>query len=65
MVVMVLSFLMKNKCISLEPIMKMSTFQLNFVYQADLKNLMLLNLEKYLFFEDMWMIFLLITKLTY
>ena len=41
----VICFLMEKKSLSLKPTMKMLTFQLNFVFEVHLMNLVLLSLE--------------------
>ena len=51
MVIIFLSFLTRKKFITLKFIIRISTFQFNFCKKTYLKNLMLLNLEKYLIKE--------------
>ena len=48
MVIIVICLLMEKRSSRLKPIMEMSTFQLNFVWEAYLIDLVLLSLEKYL-----------------
>ena len=45
MLMIVICFLMEKKSLSLKPTMKMLTFQLNFVFEVHLMNLVLLSLE--------------------
>ena len=51
MVIIFISFLTRKKFITLKFIIRISTFQFNFGKKTYLKNLMLLNLEKYLIKE--------------
>ena len=44
----VIFLLMENKYLSLKPTVKMLTFQLGFVSQADLMDLVQVSLKKYL-----------------
>ena len=48
MLIIIICLLMEKKSLSLKPKIKMLTFQINFVSEAYLMNLVLLNLEKYL-----------------
>ena len=51
MLIIVICLLMEKKSLNLKLIIKMSTFQLNFVLEEYLMDLVLLNLEKYLSIE--------------
>ena len=48
MLIIVICLLMENKSLNLKLIIKMLTFQLNFVSEVYLMDLVLLSLEKYL-----------------
>ena len=48
MAIVVICLLMEKKSLSLKPTIKMLTFQLNFVSQVYLMDLVLFSLEKYL-----------------
>ena len=48
MMIIVIFLLMENEYLDLKPTIKMLTFQLNFVLEEYLMNLVLLSLEKYL-----------------
>ena len=51
MVIIAICLLMENKSLSLKSRIKMLTFQLNFVLEVFLMDLVLLSLEKYLWME--------------
>ena len=48
MLTIVICLLMEKKSLNLKPVIKMLTFQLNFVLEAYIMDLVLLGLEKYL-----------------
>ena len=48
MLIIVICLLMENKYLNLKPTIKMSTFELNFVWEVFLMDLVLLSPEKYL-----------------
>ena len=48
MLVIVIYLLMENKSLTLKPTIKMLTFQLNFISELYLMDLVLVNLEGYL-----------------
>ena len=62
MVIIVICLLMEKKSLNLKLTIKMLTFQLNFVSEVYLIDLVLLSLDKYLYME-MCMIFQLTTIL--
>ena len=47
MLIMVIYLLMENKYLNLKPQIEMLTFQLNFVFEVYLMNLVLISLKKY------------------
>ena len=63
MLITVICLLMKKLKLSLKQIFKKSTFLLNFVSKAYLKNLILVNLKKYLL-KELNIVFQFILKLS-